>query len=328
MEEFMRRKHISKEFSDERFIGEEIKRLELLIEQLRTAISSAPKGRLRSEMCKGKYPQFYFIEDGFQDGKQKNSQDSKQKNSQDSKRENLQDARQDDRQDARQDDRQIDERDGKQNNGRYIKKEEYYLAEELAQKEYNLKLLKCVAKQCELLKSAENIRLDKLRNERLEILHHISLAKQGLIRTYEMTDEEYVENWMQENSGGKNSIEITNGFDTERGDVVRSKSEKIIADKLFYCNIIYQYEPLIRLHDGTIVFPDFAMLNIRTRKTIYLEHFGMMDNPEYCKRAIEKMEIYERNELFTCRDVVYTFESSNKAININSIENIINRFLN
>lgn len=292
MEEFMRRKHISKEFSDERFIGEEIKRLELLIEQLRTAISSAPKGRLRSEMCKGKYPQFYFIEGGFQDGKQKNSQD------------------------------------GKQNNGRYIKKEEYYLAEELAQKEYNLKLLKCVAKQCELLKSAANIRLDKFRNERLEILHHISLAKQGLIRTYEMTDEEYVENWMQENSGGKNSIEITNGFDTERGDVVRSKSEKIIADKLFYCNIIYQYEPLIRLHDGTIVFPDFAMLNIRTRKTIYLEHFGMMDNPEYCKRAIEKMEIYERNELFTCRDVVYTFESSNKAININSIENIINRFLN
>lgn len=284
MEEFMRRKHISKEFSDERFIGEEIKRLELLIEQLRTAISSAPKGRLRSEMCKGKYPQFYFIEGGFQDGKQ--------------------------------------------NNGRYIKKEEYYLAEELAQKEYNLKLLKCVAKQCELLKSAENIRLDKFRNERLEILHHISLAKQGLIRTYEMTDEEYVEKWMQENSGGKNSIEITNGFDTERGDVVRSKSEKIIADKLFYCNIIYQYEPLIRLHDGTIVFPDFAMLNIRTRKTIYLEHFGMMDNPEYCKRAIEKMEIYERNELFTCRDVVYTFESSNKAININSIENIINRFLN
>lgn len=189
-------------------------------------------------------------------------------------------------------------------------------------------MLKCVAKQCELLKSAENIRLDKFRNERLEILHHISLAKQGLIRTYEMTDEEYVENWMQENSGGKNSIEITNGFDTERGDVVRSKSEKIIADKLFYCNIIYQYEPLIRLHDGTIVFPDFAMLNIRTRKTIYLEHFGMMDNPEYCKRAIEKMEIYERNELFTCRDVVYTFESSNKAININSIENIINRFLN
>ena len=292
MEEFMCRKHISKEFSDERFIGEEIKRLELLIEQLRTAISSAPKGRLRSEMCKGKYPQFYFIEGGFQDGKQNNS------------------------------------RDGKQNNGRYIKKEEYYLAEELAQKEYNLKLLKCVAKQCELLKSAENIRLDKFRNERLEILHHISLAKQGLIRTYEMTDEEYVENWMRENSGGKNSIEIANGFDTERGDVVRSKSEKIIADKLFYCNIIYQYEPLIRLHDGTIVFPDFAMLNIRTRKTIYLEHFGMMDNPEYCKRAIEKMEIYERNELFTCRDVVYTFESSNKAININSIENIINRFLN
>ncbi len=266
------------------YISEELQKLRTLAEQLRMSIASAPVGRLRSEMCKGRYPQFYYLQE---DGSNKCS--------------------------ARK--------------GRYLGKKERYLAEALAQKEYDSKLLQCIEKQCKLLEAAKQIDPEMLRKERFEIVQNIAPAKRGMVNSYDMSDEEYTEQWLEQHSGGKNSIAIVNGFDTERGDIVRSKSEKMIADKLFYNKIAYQYEPLLEMKDGSKVIPDFVMLNVKTRATVYLEHFGMMDNPEYCRKAIEKMEMYERNGLQAFKDVIYTFESSTKAINMKFVEDIINRLV-
>ena len=47
---------------------------------------------------------------------------------------------------------------------------------------------------------------------------------------------------------------------TERGERVRSKSEKIIADKLFLQNIPYHYERPIYLKGFGMVYPDFCCL--------------------------------------------------------------------
>ena len=55
------------------------------------------------------------------------------------------------------------------------------------------------------------------------------------------------------------------GLITEKGEYVRSKSEKIIADTLTKNNINYVYELPLRLKGYGTVKPDFTVLNKRTR---------------------------------------------------------------
>ena len=79
---------------------------------------------------------------------------------------------------------------------------------------------------------------------------------------------------------------------TNRGERVRSKSEKIIADELARQKIPYKYEkPLVLFVDGKQkqFFPDFTVLNKTTGKIIYLEHLGMMDNSYYYNNTLNKL---------------------------------------
>ena len=129
------------------------------------------------------------------------------------------------------------------------------------------------------------------------------------------------------NPGQRNRIPIENGFKTELGEVVRSKSEKMVADKLYLRGIPYVYEPQLRLKKNVVVYPDFLLLNKRTREEYFLEHFGMMDNPEYCRKALQKMELYEENHIYLGQHLLATFESSIKPINMNHIDTLINMHL-
>jgi hypothetical protein len=63
---------------------------------------------------------------------------------------------------------------------------------------------------------------------------------------------------------------------------VRSKSEAII-DLLLYTNQIpYRYECALQLGD-LVFYPDFTIRHPATGETYYWEHFGLMDDPKYCK---------------------------------------------
>ena len=46
---------------------------------------------------------------------------------------------------------------------------------------------------------------------------------------------------------------------------------------------------------GVKIYPDFTVLNVRTRETIYLEHLGMMDDPQYYESAIKRIQLTEGN---------------------------------
>ncbi len=58
---------------------------------------------------------------------------------------------------------------------------------------------------------------------------------------------------------------------TKRGEMVRSKSEVIIANMLFDADINYLYEEPLQLKDGSIRSPDFTIS--KNGKTFYWEHF-------------------------------------------------------
>lgn len=82
-------------------------------------------------------------------------------------------------------------------------------------------------------------------------------------------------------------------YHTERGDLVRSKSEWIIADKLHAAGIDYQYEQATLL-DGIERFPDFTIVDDDSGISWYWEHNGMLDNDEYRARWNRKLTAYRR----------------------------------
>ena len=67
---------------------------------------------------------------------------------------------------------------------------------------------------------------------------------------------------------------------TANGEMVRSKSEVIVADALKHIGVEYEYEEPLRMEDGSIRSPDFTIRS-QGRPTIYWEHLGMLDNAGY-----------------------------------------------
>ncbi len=79
---------------------------------------------------------------------------------------------------------------------------------------------------------------------------------------------------------------------TERGDLVRSKSELVIADKLFLRGIEYGYEQPVVLPSGRVRYPDFTITDHARGITFYWEHLGLLDDPGYRARWKKKKEDY------------------------------------
>ena len=76
-------------------------------------------------------------------------------------------------------------------------------------------------------------------------------------------------------------------FSASSPDLYLSKSEIILADLLNRNGIPYRYEYPVHLKGWGKVYPDFTLLDVRKRREIYWEHFGMMDDSEYAEKAIQ-----------------------------------------
>lgn len=160
--------------------------------------------------------------------------------------------------------------DGAKWKRKYIKKGEDSLAKALAQKHYysvirpileeHLKNLKCLGEKCPL-------------DELEEVYDNLSDERKNLVVPIYVGAKEKVRQWQTE-SYEKNMMYPENlRYETEQGDVVRSKSEVIIANLLYQSrkDILYKYErPLEVLENGRMktIYPDFTILNIHTGNDI------------------------------------------------------------
>lgn len=78
--------------------------------------------------------------------------------------------------------------------------------------------------------------------------------------------------------------------DTMRGETVKSKGEKKVADFLHESGIRYEYEKKI-IANGHPYLPDFYLPDYDT----YVEYAGMWDNfTDYRKAQYKKFEDYEK----------------------------------
>ena len=113
---------------------------------------------------------------------------------------------------------------------------------------------------------------------------------------------------------------------TKKGDMVRSKSEGMIADALFQAQIPYRYEAITPQLKG-VGIPDFIVLSPYSRHEIVWEHFGMMDRPDYCRRASGKLKDYFDLGLIPDQNLICTYESKEHPLNLQSVEEQIKKIL-
>lgn len=118
---------------------------------------------------------------------------------------------------------------------------------------------------------------------------------------------------------------------TMNGENVRSKSELIIADRLRCAGVPYQYESGKYIADGESGrymkwHPDFRVLNQRTGREYWWEHFGRMGDPDYFAMSMYKLETYAKNGIYLGDNLIITMESDGVALGSGYVDMLIERF--
>lgn len=213
---------------------------------------------------------------------------------------------------------------GGRKNGEYLPKSREKLIRALAQKSYDEKVVRLAEKR---LAQIRDILADYEDDEFEKLLLAEHPERQKLIRPAEISWEQRLEKWLSEEYTGKAFQKGAPVILTERGERVRSKSEKILADLFFRRGIPYKYEcPLFLKGYGT-VHPDFTFLSERTGMEIYWEHAGRMDEPEYAGSAVRKIQAYEENGIYPGDRLILTFETETSLLDTKLAEQLAEKHL-
>ena len=212
--------------------------------------------------------------------------------------------------------------------GSYVKSSDLNLAKGLAQRDYEKKLLPILKdfseKLDEIQKSYETNQLENVYAEMCE-------GRRTLVIPYFTEKEKFVSQWSNQEYDHWEITDQTKGvIYTGKGERVRSKSEKIIADELARFQIPYRYEYPLELSTGKsrkVIRPDFVVLNRRNLKEYIIEHLGMMDNADYSNRTVEKLDLYEKNGYLIGRDLLLLHETADAPLDMTVLDKYIREFL-
>ncbi len=105
---------------------------------------------------------------------------------------------------------------------------------------------------------------------------------------------------------------------TSRGLLVRSKSELIIAEKLYELGLPFRYEALIK-SNGIILAPDFTIRRA-DGKLFYLEHMGMTNDRRYLERQLNKIRDYAAIGIGPWDNLIITYDDANGNVDVRAIE--------
>ena len=213
--------------------------------------------------------------------------------------------------------------------GEYISKKKMDEIKALAQRDYDQKLLSLYLNKKRQIDRFLEGQLDAAGEERLddrEIYSSLSRDRKDLIQPLEVDDETYIRLWESVTYQGKDFGENVPELFSEKGERVRSKSEKLIADKLYMMGVPYRYEYPLQSEIGRNIYPDFTLLNVSNRKEYIWEHFGMMDNAEYCQKAIKKLNQYIRMGIYPGERLLVTYETSQMPIDMLVVKTMVEKY--
>ena len=213
----------------------------------------------------------------------------------------------------------------------YIDKRNESLAQKLAQKGYYSKVKPDIESQLHALEQFEEVYNynDKQINNVYDMLME---ERKRLVVPVKVSAKEKLNKWKNESYEPYQKYQENLKYETDNGELVRSKSEVIIANLLAKNkeHLLYKYErPLELMINGQMqaIYPDFTIINLHTGKITYWEHAGRMDDSRYANEFVQKMNTYIENKLFPGEDVVVTYESMNCSLNIHNVKMIIGRLV-
>ena len=204
---------------------------------------------------------------------------------------------------------------------RYLGRKDIDLIKQLVQKDHINKAIKAAKHEAEVLKkdiinypkdTMENV-YEKLPEERKKYASPLILS-----------NIEYAEAWLAIPYVHKPFSKDAPKFYTQKGERVRSKSEVIIADRLFAKGIPYKYECPVKV--GKKVFhPDLTILRLSDKKILYHEHCGKMGDFGYVNDMVERVNDYAHIGVFNGDRLFFTFESEEHPLDISWLDDFIEK---
>ena len=216
--------------------------------------------------------------------------------------------------------------------GNYMKKSNKELIRKLAQREYIDKQLKCAGNELDDIKKIMKLLKKIVFKESDEknamyrsdqVYSKLNTELQKLVEPILINEREYIEKWGKEDYKKNEYRPEEKIYSTKKGDMVRSKSEVMLADMYYELGVPYRYEAELKLKSGRTVYPDFTILDATNRKEIYHEHMGLLDDEEYRYHNLRKIEEYRKNGIFAGKNLFITHESNGCPLNIREIEKCI-----
>lgn len=142
-------------------------------------------------------------------------------------------------------------------------------------------------------------------------------ASGALVSEAELSDREWVEANTERNPNFPEHRNVRTSF----GLMVRSKSERLIAEYLWRSGLPFRYEPEIELIDGDRImkwYPDFQ-IRIGRELTIFWEHLGKMDDPDYIARNLPKLKVIFENGAHIGGQLVLTMEEKAHPLDVSYV---------
>ena len=70
-----------------------------------------------------------------------------------------------------------------------------------------------------------------------------------------------------------------------------------------------------------------TLLAVKQRKEIYLEHFGLLDDPEYLTKTLQKLDEYRANGIYPEKNLLFTYETETLPLDIKGIRKMLDDLL-
>ena len=203
----------------------------------------------------------------------------------------------------------------------YISRKDVNLAGELAKKGYFLKIKPIIEKQLNALKRFS----EEYRSREIDCEYErLSAVRRALVNPIQGSAKSILERWNREVYEPNNKYPEHLRYETDNGELVRSKSELIIANSLAREKkyLLYKYErPVKIMTNGAeqVFYPDFTVLNIHTGKICYWEHAGKMDDSSYVNDFVSKMNLYQTNAIISGKNLLITYETRENPLSMQNV---------
>ena len=191
----------------------------------------------------------------------------------------------------------------------------------LVQKSYVTRALKAAKEEAEALQKA----LKKYPSTVAEDIYlKLSAGRKEFATPIFFTDEECARNWLSIPFTPKPFSKDAPEYYTAKGERVRSKSEVIIADRLFAKGIPYKYECPFLTRNG-IIHPDYTILRLSDRKILYHEHCGKMGDHGYVSDMLDRVDLYAHENIYVGDRLFLTFESEDHPFDLSYLDDFIEK---